>query len=194
MGEIYNPGQVSVLFKHITKDPGWFILGGPADGDEAQVFHAHYPTIQIIGIEPCKLMYDIQIQRGFPGTLLNVGLSDQEGVGILRQNGRMSSMVRDTRGSEEEIPLTTLDALSEEHGPFTDAILWLDIEGMEYRALLGAKRLLHRKDIFLLNLEFMDDVGTGMQIDRLLTEAGFTFVQAWRYGANPKRDRIYRRR
>lgn len=191
---IYNPGQVEVLFKYLEKPPNWFILGGPADGDEAQCFHAQYPTTNIIGLEPCTEFCKYQLRNRFPGILINSGLSDTDGTLSMRHNGRMSSMVRDVQvGDIRQINVMTLDTLSSVYGPFTDAVLWLDIEGMEYQAMLGAVGLLASQSIELINLEFMEDVKTSNLLETLLEDNGFRFLETWKVGQTACRDRIYKR-
>src|SRR5207244_11987481 len=51
-------------------------------------------------------------------------------------------------------------------GPFDRAVLWLDVEGSELRALRGAARLLARGAVDLVNVEVIDRGG-----DRAALEA-----------------------
>lgn len=165
---IYCPGQVANIFPYIDFVPEWFLLGGPADGDEAQVFHAKYPQAQAIGWEPNPALYDYQLEAGFPGILRKCALwSDTHdvGVGVLRlgespdeqQRNRTSSLVRAYTHAGYQAELATLDQMERIHGPFLNAVLWLDIEGSELAALQGGTKLLARGTVRLINLEVFSD-------------------------------------
>jgi FkbM family methyltransferase len=184
MDEVYSPGQVKVLWPFLRRDPSWFVLGGPANGDEAQCFALRYPTdCRILGIEPSLRMRRHQLEHNFPGTLIAAGLDKHVGVRPLHSPAgaeNCSSMVRDCGGDVHEVPTTTLDAIDADYH-FANAVLWLDIEGMELPALRGASACLRRGAFELINVEILvderpDDL-TG--IADLLTTAGMELVHEW---------------
>lgn len=191
---VYQPGQVSHIFSHIDFDPEWFILGGPADGDEAQVFKEKYPRTQVIGIEPNREAYDYQTKAKFPGVLLPYALSAASGRSSFQPNTiRSGWVVGEGEGGpgqisepEYEVDLISLDDLDSKYGPFRDAVLWLDIEGQEMSALLGAARLLSEKRIRLMNLEIIEErKGATVEIDRFtswLAECGYVYAGDWNVG------------
>jgi FkbM family methyltransferase len=140
---VYRPGQARRMFPYL-KDPEWLLLGGPADADEAQCFAARYPGIKIVAVEPDPRMVRWQKENGFPaGTLVEAALWDSCGADeiVLTEGGRRSSMIRPVTGERVPVKTVTLDSLSAELGPFTRAVLWLDVEGAERRALAGAAGL-----------------------------------------------------
>lgn len=158
----YAPGQIHHLIRHLKPEVKWFLLGGPADGDEAQVLHGIHPDLKIIGFEPNPAMAKIQMDRGFPGDLLSVALWSASGYrrltagsdsGDLTQVERSSSLVKYSSGRVYHVWADTLDRLSDLFGPFRDAALWIDIEGAEMECLVGAKSLLERGMILLVNVE-----------------------------------------
>lgn len=196
----YSPGQAKELFKYICKDPEWFLLGGPADADEAQTMMKQYPKINVLAIEPSAAMCDWQMDNGFNGRhLLHFALSDinstSERIRIIRGCERQSTMVRD----RPNVPWTavdtiTLDSLDIMYGPFDRAVLWLDIEGMEYRALIGATKLLERGAIDLMNIEFMPEERPEETrlTEELFKKYKFNLVHTWNWQGQ-QHDRIYRR-
>ena len=78
----------------------------------------------------------------------------------------------------EEVPATTVDAFCEKHGVFRIDLLKLDIEGAEYQALLGARRMLQEKRIRCCVFEFgatTFDMGNSPEaIEEYLTGVGYT--------------------
>ncbi len=96
-------------------------------------------------------------------------------------------------GHYSTVKTTTLDQLDRMYGRFKDAILWLDIEGMELRALQGAIGLLRRKAVRLINVEIrLDSEETvGAAIKELLTSQGFYEVFHWDRQSGNHYDAIY---
>jgi FkbM family methyltransferase len=183
---IYQPNQVSNIYAHIDFRPEWFILGGPADGDEAQRFKKKYPKASILGLEPDPAGFAVQQKMKFPGTLLPCGLGDKAGT------VKFDSKLGIRRGSvtEEgdiEVHLTTLDELDVERGPFNKAVLWLDIEGYEMQALVGATKLLTERRIWLINLEIIELPVNGLEVElskftNFLADFGYSMVHVWNEG------------
>jgi FkbM family methyltransferase len=162
MTEFYCPGQVSSIYPHINFVPKWFILGGPDNGDEAQVIKRDYPNVSVIGLEPDRACYDFQVASQFPGTLIQKGLWSSAGTHGLftTANGGVLLSVPYGRNYplSYKVETTTLDQLDSEYGPFIDGILWLDIEGSEMDALQGGEKLLSRSDgIRLMDIEIIEE-------------------------------------
>lgn len=97
----YSPGQAYRLRTYLRKAPSWFILGGPADADEAQVVHRVWPTCKIVACEPNPEMLQYQKGNDFPasGILLPYALSDRCGKAdiIIGLTARQTSMFRDVK-------------------------------------------------------------------------------------------------
>lgn len=198
MCEVYSPGQVSVIFPHVNFDPKWFVLGGPANGDEAQVFCRRYAGCQALGVEPSQVMREFQKDHDFPGTLVRGGLGErleQRDIIIPPKQELRSSMVREVQGGTHRVWCTTLDKLDQQFGPFEDAVLWMDIEGMELPALRGGEECFKRRAFRLVNVEVMPDERPRdlIEIEHFLTYRGFWLVHEWDW-QQERRNQIWRLR
>lgn len=158
----YNPGQAAELFPHVPPETKWFILAGPADANEAQTFHERFPDVKIIGFEPNPQSFLYQLEQGFPGVLLPVGLWSSRDYLKLKVPGndefqRSGSVIRfvDEGDWPNDIVVSveTLDEMSRRYGPFEDAVLWADVEFAELELLRGAQGLLHSGAIKVINVE-----------------------------------------
>ena len=194
--EIFSAGQASVLDEFWPADAKWFIVGGPAYGNEAQTVAARHPGIKCFGVEPNPEFVKRQLAQDFPGPVANFALwyKDNEilDFSIPRDGSPLSASVCRPSPSPDgnETPkliypviTRTLDTLSDKYGPFEDAVLWLDIEYAEIEALRGAFRLLSGGKIKLVNLETF--VHTSFPVvTKLLADYGFKFVKRWNEGVD----------
>ncbi len=187
---VYAPGQVKNIMDLVDDDIRWFLLGGPADGDEAQVLHEARPDIRILGFEPNPVMFKIQSERGFPGLLLPVALWKSMGQIRLNrarnarddelQKDRASSVVKWADDREGyEVQTATLDDLSKLYGPFDRSVLWIDIEEAELACLQGAKGLLNSKSIRLINVEAY--LHRARSLKEHLKRFGFKEIRRWNH-------------
>jgi FkbM family methyltransferase len=162
----YNPGQVAAIFPFVPDDVQWFLLAGPADGDEAQVFHKQHPACKIVGWEPNPDLFKYQVENDFPGWLLSSGLWSEETDLILRvpegnAYGRSGSVAR-FNGTESKwdveqpVHVVTLDETLRQFGKIHNAVLWMDIEFAELEALRGGQRLFNDGAIRVVNVEMHD--------------------------------------
>ena len=193
----YKPDQLGSVMPYVRKDATWFLLGGPADANEAQMMHKIRPRMHIIGFEPNVVMYDIQKAQGFPGLLLPVALWSSTTTLRLGTPNQSSDFLQKHRSSSVckftdpveyyEVAADTLDSLSAIHGPFVNAVLWIDIESAELEALRGAEGLLSGRHIRTINLETFewDEPAT----TTYLKQFGFKEVLRWGYGANAEGTR-----
>ncbi len=183
----YMPEQVKVILPFLKDSTKWFLLGGPADGVEAQVLHSIRPDMKFIGFEPNPGFFELQKGMNFPGQLLPIGLWNEPGELSMWegddctqpqfQNMRCSSFTRPGKGMEHKAIVSTLDILSEEHGPFDSSFLWIDIEGSELQCLQGAAGLLSRGCIKGVNLEaFASDLP---EIASFLAQFHLREVEKW---------------
>ena len=188
--EVYEPGQISNIYPFINFDPGWFLLGGPADATEAQDMRKRFPNVCIIGFEPNPLFYSIQAARGFPGRLLPVALwgerteleikrvSHQLGFWMEHRSG--SALKFNDVGTARTICIAEaypLDLLDEMYGPFENAVLWIDIEEAETQCLRGASKLLGEGRIRLINAVLhAEDLGPVLDI---LEPFGVKEISRW---------------
>lgn len=108
---------------------------------------------EIFGLEPDPTRYE-KLKETFPGTLLNIAVSDVE--------GEMKGILHDTSGfiaggypgytKEIVVKTTTLDALDEKYGPFDEIAIWADIEGSELKMLKGATEVLKKTNWITVEL------------------------------------------
>lgn len=193
MVEIYSPGQAKVLFDVWPEEAEWFVIGGPANGNEAQTIHQQYPHIKCVGFEPQDEMFKQQTELGFPGDLLSYALWNEECEKTIRIPGtkyNSSSMGRlddwkEGEYSTQKVEARTLDSLENFFGPWNNIVLWLDIECVELEALQGCKRLLEDGKILLVNVEvfykrFQEPIIS------LLEGCGFKEVKRWNEGGMPE--------
>jgi len=184
---IYSPGQAEVLFSFWPPDAEWFIVGGPADGNEAETVKEKYPDVECIGFEPDPEMYAYQKTR-FPGVIYNEALwssATELSLVIPGSNGninhRCSSVCRDIEKERQAETHTVagwaLDDLSAKYGPFRNAVLWIDIEFAELEALKGCARLLESGRVLLINLETYDHLYA--EIEDYLTQYNFVATHKW---------------
>lgn len=184
--EIYAENQLDNIKHLIPAQAKWFILGGPADANEAQRLHSIRPDIKILGCEPNPVPFQIQQARGFPGELLPIALWDHSCTKTLsipsdrdsKQNHRCGSLVKyDGDETKIQVNASSLDTLSEQYGPFHDCVLWLDIEESEMTCLAGATGLLSSGKVLLINLEVFSYLEK--PIGDFLKQYGFKEVHRW---------------
>lgn len=184
--EVYEPGQVRNIFPYVPSGVRWFVIGGPADGDEAQVFKQEFPNVQAVGFEPNEQLLAVQREADFPGMLFPYALWHEETTRTLiipdpgRQGDRSASLVKFRTGAgyrEVEVKTTTLDLSSAAIGPFRNCVLWLDIEGAELNALVGAHNLLASGQVSVINLEVFSD--HEHPIRSYLSGHGYREVHRW---------------
>lgn len=195
---IYEPGQVRNMFPYIDFQPSHFILAGPANGNEGQIFHEVYPSVPIIGLEPHQGGFQYQVQEQFPGMLLPMAIGQSVEMSGMRPSVIGQGKLVDMPGSAYLVPVVTLEWLNCYFGPFQDAILWMDIEGSEMPALVGGRDLLQGGSIRLMNIEIIETAELGMEAELnrfkdYLDPLGFEVVKEWNCEfLSSKKDR-YRR-
>jgi FkbM family methyltransferase len=167
--DIYESGQVRHFFPYIRKSVKHFVLGGPADGDEAQLFHEHFPDIKITGFEPHTGFFEYQRRIGFPGTLHPWALWNSVGENpfydFTGNGGRGSRMGQgltkdwlDTDpGCSYTVGTVTLDSVLFP-APAHSLALWIDIERSELIALQGAVQLLAASSFDVILVEAFDEM------------------------------------
>jgi len=158
----YESGQVRAIFPHITKDIGVFILGGPADGDEAQLFHRQFPNVLIFGFEPNRGFFEHQISVGFPGELRSEALWDHAGTHdfylLGEGEGRSSRLVIEgEQAPAYPVKTVTIDDVLAGPNLPSKVALWIDIERSELTALHGAETSLRERRIEVVYLEAFSD-------------------------------------
>lgn len=205
MGPFEGLGQASVLFDLWPTEAEWFLVGGPADGDEAQTVASRY-QVRCAGFEPNAGFAAWQREHGFPGVLVECALWDEDGASLnldlpVGATYRSASVCRPPWATDASLEVQerrqvvgrTLDSLSEEVGPFTNAVLWLDVEYAEPRVLAGAEGLLRAGQVLLANVEVMPRMLASMQ--DLMGRHGLYLERTWNHrGPEDGIDAVFSRR
>lgn len=184
----YMPCQVRNVFDFIDDDTKWFIVGGPADGTEGQEVKNAFPHVKIVGYEPDVASVKWQLENGFPGDVHQLALWSENTILPLTVPGvntddphqphRMSSVVHfEATKSSCNVAARTLDSLSNDHGPFENAFLWIDIEESELECLKGAVNLLSTGFISAINAEVLRIHEKA--IADFLWQYGYTEAKRW---------------
>lgn len=194
--EIYNAGQFNVIIPYVLKTPKTLILGGPADGNEAQCAVKQWPDIKVYGFEPSNAMMEWQLKNGWPDSanIYRMALSDVNGISVMRVSDRYprgTSLMMDRPGKEVPVSTITLNEFDKET-PLRDCILWLDIEGWEYQALCGASNLFSRGDVLAVNVEIIERrTEATKQIEEFFESVNFKLAHTWNIHSGSHHDRIY---
>ncbi len=194
--EFYSPDNMKVIVPFLPREPRWLLLGGPADAREAQTARELWPSIKIVGVEPNIEAVYWQHDHGWPegSLLLYAALGKENGsIKVDSPAGALRSTRVAVEGGSEctRVPAFTWDYLDHVHGPFQDAVLWMDIECHELEAIQGAVGILERGAVILVNVEMQTVVADkNTEIDRILTGCGFKAVKDWN-DSDACRDRIY---
>lgn len=187
--EVYRPGQARVLFKFLKRPPLWFLIGGQADGDEAQTVVEQYRECWCIGVEPVYYRNALP----FPGTAIRGALTASPGhVTLFTPSGdsRRTTRDRHVTGAELTVPGYTIDSLVEQYKINGGLVIWLDIEGMELDALQGATESFTAGIVDAVNVEVELRTPTELAIRKFFRRHRLAPVDEWgAYGS--LRNRVY---
>lgn len=211
--EYYGENQLKVIEPYLSKTPKWLLLGGVADANEAQYAIGRWPKLKVVGVElnPHAVAWQNQHQWPPEAPLITAALWHTEGlqipVGSISQDDLRHGLcyhptvgdTPDTPASWAKSPTVTWDGLDQQYGPFEDAILWMDIEGSELEALWGARGILERGSILLINVELIqrheqpDLFNRPTEVGEFLKTYGFEVAHEWN-ASEFCRDRIFVKR
>ena len=210
----YSKDQLKVVLPFLDLvEPGWtpksLLLGGPADGNEAQCARELWPSVSVLGVEPNRAALDWQLEEGeWPSSarIIHRALSDKDrqlttvhvhlpsNERYLRVSSLDPAVFADFQFVREGVTTATWDSLNNLFGPFDNALLWMDIEGWEYEACLGALNLIRNGAIRMINVEMQSlYAAKNERLDYLLRGLRFDPVHDWN-ASETCRDRIYVRR
>ena len=195
MIEPHLPGQAKhhvIPFLKFT--PRWFIDCGPGSGAEAEEIREKWPEVSILGLDPSPIGFEaasILFPADENSRLLNVGVWEHDcRLALRKPDDLLHSTFRELPGKTVEVTARSLDSLDKEFGPFDNALLWIDIEGSEERALLGAKELMERGAIKAINIEVNST--TAEVLHPLLTRYGFSKLRTYfDQGHGRSRDELW---
>ena len=196
---VYEPGQLAQIVPYLNKVPSWLILGGPADGDEAQTAVKIYPELRVVGIEPVEAYRHWQLENGWPcgAPLLAGALTDSDSPPLVSlyqpaSNPRAASLMVERGGVVCQVSSVTIDQLDRLWGPFSDVLLWLDIEGYEVEALRGARELFKRQAVMAVNVEVIQRRAQATNaLEAFFAEYNFRLAARWNQRDDQFHDRVY---
>lgn len=199
----YKPGQAAEHFlPYLKQVPDWFIDLGPASAVEYLDARERFPEVKLLGLEPSPIGYKAARCRWPEGVpLLNVAAWDSDGaINLHKANDLLHGtafvewanvMDNDPTGTSSDMVVVTarsLDSLDVEYGPFTKAVIWMDVEGAERRVLAGAKSLLERGMIIGINIEMRPAYAE--ELHALLRGYGFELIREY-FACETVRDEVW---
>lgn len=190
-----------MLVPFLKREPRWLLLGGPADGNEAQTARELWPDVRVVGVEPNPDAVAFQLANGWPRNcpLVMAALSNVAGgheVVMVNTTGTPRHARGVIEGDDLErswrAPATTWDAAEAAFGPFTGgAVMWLDLDGAELSALQGSVGLFRHRAVDVVNVEMQDVFrDRNEMIEGIMGWHGFRAVHEWNASATC-RDRVY---
>lgn len=181
--------------------PDWFLDLGPGlPGTEAAWARQTWPEVRILGLEPFGPRYQACLPN-YPGRLLPVAAWNEDAPALPFYESEGSNLWG--LFAPADVPVAqvvagrALDSLERELGPFTNAVIWADIEGSELRMLQGAAGLLASGRVLALNLEvraapFAAGWCVEAQVDAFLDQFGFARARPYpQQGGGHHYDAIY---
>jgi FkbM family methyltransferase len=162
---------------------------GANQGQYARLLGNKFKEAQIFSFEPSKTTYDLlrdKVKDLSNITCENIGFdrenkeimlySDSVGSGLASIYQRELSYIGITMDKTEKITVRTIDSFCAERAIKKITLLKLDIEGNEFNALLGAKRMIDNGAIGYIQFEF-----GGCNIDSKIFFRDFFFLLCDKY-------------
>lgn len=167
-------------------EPRTVIDAGAHTGDTSIPIAVRHPSLEVIAVEPSadkieylnrlKQMNQLKNLR-----IIHAGIGAELSSGSIEKNHKPFNSSADKVVSGDDFPIIRLDSLKYKHRV---GLIHLDVEGMEYQALVGAEAIL-RRDHPELVIEVVHS--DEQKIDDYLTSLGYQ-KQKWRTA----RDQWYR--
>jgi FkbM family methyltransferase len=165
---------------------------------------AKYVGKEVIAIEPLRenlnyLFENIAQNSWNDVEVFPMAVADKSGITEIYGSGTGASLLKGWSGSSEiwlkRIPVTTLDILLGDRFSDKSTFIKMDVEGFEYKALMGATRILSqkKKPIWLIEICYDEHHPDGINPDydrtfRLLWDYGYKS-----YSADSHREEVNER-
>lgn len=146
--------QNEIMVVQFAKEAKTLYDIGVGPKTEWRVIKDKIPSLTLVGCEPHPEMY-YSLLNEFPGNLFPVAISNKMGEETLylHEDQKQTSTFDIGFSKPHKVECWTLDKFDEEAGKAEDIILWMDIEGSELKALVGADALLSSGRVLAINLE-----------------------------------------
>ncbi|MCK5607727.1 FkbM family methyltransferase [Candidatus Pacearchaeota archaeon] len=148
------------ISRYITegKPPKTMYNIGVGPKSEAISLEKLYPGMDIYGCEPLIHLYPKETQKDFPGLVLGVAIGSEDGIQEINYdpNDLLDACMignQEKLTATESVRVMTLDHFDHFLGNPTRILLWMDIEGMELKALESGMELLGSHRVRWINLE-----------------------------------------
>jgi FkbM family methyltransferase len=186
---VYEKGMIQTLEKFLK--PGSIFVDLGANEGYFSVIAARLcgSSGHVISIEPQNrlipvIQENLRVNHSVNVTLINAAIGDKPGIAEIKLmpsvNTGGSGFGRRTnfRLPTQEITMMTLEQVLDAHELSQVHLLKVDIEGYEYEALLGSKRVFEQRRVKRLALELhptiLEDRGKdGNEIDAMLKHCGY---------------------
>ena len=191
MKKLKTEEQLFVLQGLLPHPPGWFVCCGLGDGNECDLAAWLWPQCRLVGLDPDPRAYHLHLGRPWAryGRVTNAAAGDGEYTGTMLVNSLGAASLAPFMLAEcpadarKEVTVTKLDRVEVAHGPWSDAVLWLDCEGMDYQALSGAGGLLQANKVLAIVKETWTQRPEAYEdnraCERYLTGHGFRMVETF---------------
>lgn len=188
-GSTDDPFSNVLPFTLLQKSPKHIVLGGLGNEADFQSALKYWPDAMLIGVDPDPRAIQWQKDHGWPEQfpLIQSALSDKPELKEINWSSICCASVHPDNlavALPEElgtVTAITLDGIDKDLGPLEDAILWLDLEGWDYNALIGANTLLAsgRVQLVCIEVRYSLNESTNPAMRELLSKAGYEHVYTW---------------
>ena len=169
-------------------------------GSEAWLAKELWPGIEVVGFEPNPDRLGLLAAAQYPGWLFPLAVGAENCERTLKVFGEHLNggfYWEYDVAIDHYVRMTRLDDTMSHRPDLSDALLWLDIEGSEYAAIVGGQEML--KKCIAVVVEVRDEVPcpgwcTASEVAEILKGAGFTKAKEFPSGpTDPQRDEVWLR-
>jgi FkbM family methyltransferase len=190
----YGAGVLFSVLKRFGFSPKHIVDVGANHGNWTRTSLQYFPEAQYTLLEPQKqLVVHIQdlLAAGRPIRWINAGASDKSGTlpFFISHRDDSSRFLESTEDSSETIPVQVLsldDLLLQYQLPVPELVK-IDAEGFDLKVMEGAKSLLGKTDVFLLEASvlcpFENSVAAAVQF---MAEHGYRLIDITEINRSPK--------
>lgn len=162
-------GELNVVKNiKIRRAPVIFDVGAADNSEFLRHVYARFPKARVFAFEPNELAYK-QLLKNKPNVLVKIyklGMGDKNSKNILydysksfstqhaRIHGGVIDKSKNQKNSSQIIKITTIDSFTKKNGIEYIDFLKIDVEGFDYKVLIGANDLIKNRRIKYIQFEF----------------------------------------